>query len=70
MKITLDTQHIEIDEDDNGKSNGGDVRAKLTGKRHDYQLWREHKPDDQLISDTTDVFAGDALYAIPPCMNA
>lgn len=39
MKITLDTQHIEIDEDDNGKSNGGDVRAKLTGKRHDYQLW-------------------------------
>lgn len=55
MKITLNETTVEIDSGENGKSTGGDVRAKLPSELRGYQLFREGRPTDDVITDTREV---------------
>lgn len=71
MKILFDETEMEIDSDEQGRTHGSDVRAKLQSVRSRYKLWRVRTghPDEMLL-DTMEVFSGDVIYATPECFMA
>lgn len=70
MKIILNDKQVEIETDTNGKAHGGDVRAKLPGLQRDYMLVCETGKTDEIITDTTEVHAGDHIASVPKAFMA